>query len=223
MIKDAQRQAGRVGRTIADETLLLFASTAMLTSESFPCDNDDWEERAERDKTWEQWKRAYKRDHAQARVKSQANDGSATFGAANSAHRQDKTTTPLDNQLEEEYVGIKALEGYFNNLAAAAVNGKGALQQLVLNNTTLTTSNESLLALVKKLNGDIKNLKREITASRRSDKSVQGTKHSAPISRRRDLTNPKHATRCEITRTSAPLVGEAHCDGVGQEAQSVAI
>ena len=35
------------------------------------------------------------------------------------------------------------------------------LQELVLNNTTLTTSNESLVALVKKLNGNIKNLERE--------------------------------------------------------------
>ena len=65
---------------------------------------------------------------------------------------------PLDNQLEEEDVGIKDLEGYFNNLAAAAVNEKSVLQQLMLNNTALTTSNESLVALVKKLNGDIKNL-----------------------------------------------------------------
>ena len=57
---------------------------------------------------------------------------------------------------------MKALEGYFNNLAAASVNEKGVLQQLVLNNTPLTTSNESLVALVKKLNGHIKNLESEI-------------------------------------------------------------
>ena len=37
------------------------------------------------------------------------------------------------------------------------------LQQLVLNNTTLAESNESLVALVKKLSGDIKNLEREIS------------------------------------------------------------
>ena len=36
MLEDTQRQAGRVERTIADETLLLFASTAMLTSNRFP-------------------------------------------------------------------------------------------------------------------------------------------------------------------------------------------
>ena len=31
MLEDAQRQAGRAGRTMSDETLLLFASTEMLT------------------------------------------------------------------------------------------------------------------------------------------------------------------------------------------------
>ena len=43
---------------------------------------------------------------------------------------------------------IKALEGYFDNLAATVVNGKPVLQQLALNNTTLATSNESLVDLV---------------------------------------------------------------------------
>ena len=43
------------------------------------------------------------------------------------------------------------------------MNKKGVLQQLVLNNNTLATSNESLVALVKKLSGDIKNLEREIS------------------------------------------------------------
>ena len=42
MLEDAQWQAGRAGRTIADETILLFASTAMLMSERFPRANDEW-------------------------------------------------------------------------------------------------------------------------------------------------------------------------------------
>ena len=46
MLEDAQRQAGRAGRTIADETLLLFASTNMLTSERFPRENNNWGELA---------------------------------------------------------------------------------------------------------------------------------------------------------------------------------
>ena len=40
MLEDAQWQAGRAGRTISDEILLLFDSTAMLTSERFLQSND---------------------------------------------------------------------------------------------------------------------------------------------------------------------------------------
>ena len=58
MIEDARRQAGRAGRTITNKTLLLFASTAILTTERFPCLNEDWKERAERDNTWAQCKAA---------------------------------------------------------------------------------------------------------------------------------------------------------------------
>ena len=42
MLEDDQRQAGQAGRTITDDTLLLFASTEMLTSERFPRENDDY-------------------------------------------------------------------------------------------------------------------------------------------------------------------------------------
>ena len=41
MLEDAPRQAGRAGRNITDDTLLLFSSTAMLTSERFPRANGD--------------------------------------------------------------------------------------------------------------------------------------------------------------------------------------
>ena len=163
MLKDAQRQAGRTGRTISDKILLFFASIAMLTSERFPRANDDWEERTERDKTWSKWKTSCKRAHAKARVKAQANYGSVKFGAANYAARQETANSPLDNQLEEEGGDLKTLEGYFDNLSAAVFNEKGVLQQLVLNNTTLSTSNESLVALVKNLSIDITNLGREIS------------------------------------------------------------
>ena len=40
----------------------------------------------------------------------------------------------------------ETLEGYFDNLAAGAVNEKDVIKQLVLNNTTLATSNESLVS-----------------------------------------------------------------------------
>ena len=58
MIEDAQKQAWRAGQTIANKTLLLFASTVMITTDRFPRTNDDWEDRAEPDKTWDDWKAA---------------------------------------------------------------------------------------------------------------------------------------------------------------------
>ena len=54
----------------------------------------------------------------------------------------------METQQEVDDSGMKALEGYFDNLSTAAVNEKSVLQQLVLNNTKLATSNEILVALV---------------------------------------------------------------------------
>ena len=132
----------------------------MITIEQFPLANDDWEERAERDKTWLQLNMSYKKAHAQSRIKTQANEGTLNFGAANSAAHQE-TTINIENQQEVDGSCMKALEGYFDNLATTAVNKQSILQQLVLNNTKLATSNESLVSLVKKLTGYIKNLERE--------------------------------------------------------------
>ena len=51
ILEDAQKQAGRAGRKVADETLLLFASTVMLVTESYPQDNNDFEDQAKDPKT----------------------------------------------------------------------------------------------------------------------------------------------------------------------------
>ena len=99
MLEDTQRQAGWAGRAISDKTLLLFASTAMLTSERFPQANDDWKDQAELDKTWAAWKLSYKQAHAKARVKAQAHEVSTKFRAANSAARPEDQL-PLDTQHE---------------------------------------------------------------------------------------------------------------------------
>ena len=85
MLEDAQKQAGRAGRTIANVTLRLFATSAMLTTERFLHTNADWEDRAKSDKMWENWKEAYKKAHAKARIKAQAKEGTVNFGAADSA------------------------------------------------------------------------------------------------------------------------------------------
>ena len=46
-------------------------------------------------------------------------------------------------------VGLKALEEYFDNLAAASTNEKTVLEQLVACNAKLAATNEELVAVVK--------------------------------------------------------------------------
>ena len=55
----------------------------MLATERFPQTNDNWEDFTKADKTWANWKAAYKKLHAKARIKAQANEGSVKFGAEN--------------------------------------------------------------------------------------------------------------------------------------------
>ena len=131
MLEDAQRQASQVGRAISNDTLLLFASMAMLTSERLTQSNDAWEERAEPDKTWAGWKLAYKQAHAKARFKAQPHEVNTKFGAANSAACPEDHL-PLDTQHEVAVENINNLEGYFTNLAAAATNEQELLNQLLL-------------------------------------------------------------------------------------------
>ena len=85
---------------------------------------------------------------AKVRVKSQANKGSVKFGAANLAARVENTHKLETNQGVDKG-GMKALERYFDNLAAAAVNEKSVLYQIVANNTKLASTNEDLVAIVK--------------------------------------------------------------------------
>ena len=120
MLENAQNQAGRAGRTISDETLLLFETTEMITTERYPRTNSNWEDRAEANKIWAERKRAYKRAHAKERVKSQATEGSDKFGAENAAARV-HTTIKMETNNGVNKGGMKALEEYFDNLAAAAV------------------------------------------------------------------------------------------------------
>ena len=84
-------------------------------------------------KTWAYWKISYKRAHAKARVKAKTSEGSDEFGATNAAERVLKTREGDTNNGDDK-VGMKALEGYFNNLSAAAINEKSVLKQLVATN-----------------------------------------------------------------------------------------
>ena len=141
----------------------------MLTTERFPRTNDDWEDRAESDKTWENWKEAYKKAHAKSRIKAQANEGTVKFGAANSA-AQLETIQNVEKNQGINNGGMKSLEGYFVNLAATGVNKKSVLEKLVANNTKLAATNENLV-MVKNLTNDIKNLERETSRLKKGGQS----------------------------------------------------
>ena len=167
MIEDAQKKAGRAGRTIADKTLLIFVENAMLTRERLPQTNNDWEDRDEADKTQDDWKEVYKKAHAKVRVKAQANEGSVKFGAANSEARLETTQGAETNKGVDEG-GMKSLDGYFDNLAAATVNKKSVLKQLVANNNKVAATNKNLVAIVKKLTNDINYLERETSCLKKT-------------------------------------------------------
>ena len=173
MLENAQKQAGRAGQIIANETLLLFATTAMLTTNRFPRTNYDGEDCAESNKTWGNWKEAYKKAHAKARIKAQANKGTVKFGARNSAAHLETTQNVNKNQGIDDG-GMKVLEGYFDNLADAAVNEKLGLDQLVTNNTKLTANNENLVTIVKKLTNNIKNIEQENSHLKKVGQSRRG-------------------------------------------------
>ena len=156
---------------IAGETLPLFASTAMLTTEIFLRTNNNWEDRAKAGKTWAKWKAAYNKSHAKAQVKAQANEGAVKFGVANVAARFE-TTHEVETNHGIDKGGMKSLEGYFDNLAAAAVNEKSVLEQLVSNSTKLAATNEDLVALVKKLTNEINNLESNTSRLKKTGKQV---------------------------------------------------
>ena len=148
MLEDAQKQAGQSRRTISDKTLLLFASTAILTTKRYPRTNDDWDYRSEDQQTLDNWKTSYKRAHAKVRVKAQAVEGFDKFGAVNAADQVLKNSEVATENGGDE-VGMKALEVYFDNLAAINNNKKSVLDQLVTNNANLAATNEYLVAIVK--------------------------------------------------------------------------
>ena len=116
----------------------------MLTTDRYPRNNNDWEDQTEDPKTQYEWNNSYKRAHAKARVKAQAAKGSDKFGAANAAGRILKNSkVATDNGGDE--VDMKALKGYFDNLATTSTNEKSVLEQLVANNNKLDSSNKELV------------------------------------------------------------------------------
>jgi hypothetical protein len=140
MLEEAQRKSVRAKLPISDEQLLAIAATAILGSNHFPRPTDEWEAKPIADKTWTNWKRHYRQAHI-ARKRQMLAAGSPTFGTANAVTAEPTITPDTFAQLD----------GYLNNLAAAATNEKSTLAQLVENNASLTASVAALTASVTSL------------------------------------------------------------------------
>ena len=117
-------------------------------------------------------------------IKRKATSGKSQFGTAYSA------TPPLEEDTagNDQPLSQAALNGYFDNLAAAEMNEKSVLEELVTNLTTLTISNAEMATTIKKLMGDNRQLHQQLNSLKNlpQDKRVHG-RHQSAVGR-------KHAT-----------------------------
>jgi len=133
---------------MSDDQLVAIASTAVLASNHFPRPTDEWEARPRAEKTWTEWKLHYRAAHLARKRQLLASGKTPTaFGAANAATAA--FVAPMESDITPET--LAKLDGYLDNLAAAATTEKTTLNQLIENNATLTANVTSLTASVAAL------------------------------------------------------------------------
>ena len=103
---------------------------------------DEWEALPRASKTWPAWKTHYRAAHL-ARKRQMLAAGKNSFGGANAVTLHDDATISADT--------FTRLDGYLDNLAAAATTERTTLSQLIENNATLTANVTSLTASVASL------------------------------------------------------------------------
>ena len=72
-------------------------------------------------------------------------------------------------------MGLAALNGYFDNVVAAATNKKKFLEELVTKITTLTTSNPDMEDTIKKLTVENLQLQQQLTSLRNLPQEERGS------------------------------------------------
>jgi hypothetical protein len=121
MLEDAQRKLARANLPMSDDQLLAIALTAVLASEHFPRPTDEWEALPRIQKTWTAWKTHYCAAHLARKCLLLASGRSTSTG--NTAH-----AVTYDATLQPDT--LNRLDGYLDNLAAAATNDRTTLSQL---------------------------------------------------------------------------------------------
>ena len=150
-LKDSQVKAERINDPIMDATLIIIATKAILSTEKFPHANKDWEELDVAQRTWKRWKTTYCAAAKKSAIKNKSASGKYQFSTAHSATQQHRAPIPPGGAPESntQHMGLEALDGYFDNLAAAAKNKKAVLEQLFTNISTLATSNAEMVDRIK--------------------------------------------------------------------------
>ena len=117
---------------------MIIANSVMLQTEEYPRANDECEDISVADHTWAKWKALYRTAAKKVTIKAKATGGKDLFGSANAA------TASMDESEDMNPPMGSNLEGYFDNLAAASMNKKQVLEDLVQSVSKVTTANEAL-------------------------------------------------------------------------------
>jgi hypothetical protein len=117
--------------------LMIIATNAMLQTDQYPRANDEWEDMPVADHTWDRWKLLYRTVAKKAAVKAKAAGGKDLFGLANAA-----TMSTDESEDMNPPMGAN-LEGCFDNLAAAAMNEKQVLEDLIKSMAKFAMENEA--------------------------------------------------------------------------------
>ena len=105
-------------------------------------------------RTWLKWKEIYRAAAKKSKINLKAAGGKDQFGSANMTVEE---ASPPDGEL-----GISVLNGYFDNLTAAATNEKAVLDKLVETNVSLAASTAELTEKVSNIAGENWTLQQEI-------------------------------------------------------------
>jgi len=134
----AQAKAARAKVPITDTMLMIITTNAMLHTEQYPRANDEWEDMPVVDHTWARWKVLYRTAAKKAAIKAKATRAKDLFGSDNAATVSDEHSEDMNPHMGAN------LEGYFDNLAAAAMNEKEVLENLIKSMAKVATANEAL-------------------------------------------------------------------------------
>ena len=151
--EDDQAKIKRANRSITDTTLVIIAINVMLSTKKSPRANEDWEELEVAQRTWARWKPTYCAATKKSVIKKKAAGGKDQFEATHSATPPLIASAPMGGDNEGTPIGLSALDGYFDNIAADATNEESVLDELVTNLITLTTRNAEMAATIKKITG----------------------------------------------------------------------